>query len=73
MPQSPIRRYALAIWLAGIALIGAIEFYRAAFPEGVFIATAGAWIWLAGSSVTGGIAIVLALRERRATTRRNSS
>lgn len=71
MPQpprasSPIRRYALAIWFCGIAVIGAMEFHRAAFSTGYFAPALIAWLWLAGTIVTAAIGILLALRERRA-------
>ncbi|WP_226468808.1 hypothetical protein [Luteimonas panaciterrae] len=71
MPQpprafSPVRRYALAIWFCGIAVIGAMEFHRTAFAAGHFAPTFIAWLWLAGTLVTAVIGILLALRERRA-------
>lgn len=71
MPQpqrasSPIRRYALAIWFCGIAVIGAMEFHRTAFAASHFAPTFVAWLWLAGTLVTAAIGILLALRERQA-------
>lgn len=73
-PQQPdvqpslLRRCALGIWLGGIALMGVVEFRRAAFAGDALVMTPIAWMWLAGSTVTGvaGIAILLhELRKRR--------
>lgn len=66
-PGAPslIRRCALGIWLCGIALLGVVEFRRHALADGVLAMTPVAWLWLAGSTVTGTIGIVLLVRELR--------
>lgn len=60
---SLLRRCALGIWLCGIALIGVVEFHRFAHVEGTFSMTPVAWLWLAGSTLTGIVGIALLLRE----------
>jgi len=60
---SLLRRCALGIWLGGIALMGVVEFRRAAFASEVLAMTPIAWMWLAGSTVTGVIGVVLLVRE----------
>jgi hypothetical protein len=66
---SLIRRCALGIWLCGIALLGVVEFRRHAFTEGALSMTPVAWMWLAGSAVTGIVGVALLLRELRAKSR----
>jgi len=60
----------LGIWLCGIALIGVVEFRRYALAGGEPSMTLVAWIWLAGSTVTGAVGIALLLRELRRNHRR---
>jgi hypothetical protein len=60
---SLLRRCALGIWLCGIAVLGMVEFRRAAFAGEVLAMTPIAWMWLAGSTVTGVIGIALLVRE----------
>jgi hypothetical protein len=60
---SLLRRCALGIWLCGIALMGVVEFRRAAFAGDALVMTPIAWMWLAGSTVTGVIGVVLLARE----------
>lgn len=62
---SLLRRCALGIWLCGIALIGVVEFRRYAFAGGDLSMTPTAWLWLAGSTLTGLVGIALLLRELR--------
>lgn len=62
---SLLRRCALGIWLCGIALIGVVEFRRYAFADGTLSLTPVAWLWLAGSTLTGIVGIALLLRELR--------
>jgi hypothetical protein len=68
-PQRPptsvslLRRCALGIWLCGIALMGVVEFRRAAFAGDAMAMTPVAWMWLAGSTVTGIIGVAWLLRE----------
>ncbi len=62
---SLIRRCALGIWLCGIALLGVVEFRRYALAGGEFSMTPVAWMWLAGSVVTGVVGIALLVRELR--------
>ena len=64
-PPSLLRRCALGIWLCGIALIGVMEFRRAALVGDALTMTPIAWMWLAGSTVTGLVGIWLLLRELR--------
>src|SRR5690606_26192133 len=52
-PPSLLRRCALGIWLCGIAVLGAVEFRRYAFAGDGTSMTPVAWMWLAGSAVTG--------------------
>ena len=60
---SVIRRCALGIWLCGIALLGAVEFRRYAMPDGGFSMTPVAWMWLAGSIITGAVGVAWLVRE----------
>ncbi|MGH8031665.1 MAG: hypothetical protein ACREO8_04690 [Luteimonas sp.] len=60
-----LRRCALGLWLCGIAVIGALEFQRAAFSDAGFRLDLLAWLWLTGAIVVGAIGIVLLLRELR--------
>ena len=60
---SLLRRCALGIWLCGIALLGMVEFHRAAFAGDALAMTPIAWMWLAGSMMTGVIGIALLVRE----------
>ena len=68
-PQQPdaqpslLRRCALGIWLCGIALLGVVEFRRAAVVGDALAMTPIAWMWLAGSTTTGVIGVVLLVRE----------
>lgn len=62
---SLLRRCALGIWLCGIALIGVVEFRRFAYAGGTLSLTPVAWLWLAGSTLTGIVGIALLLRELR--------
>jgi len=66
-PRAPslIRRCALGIWLCGIALLGVVEFRRHALAGDGLEMSPVAWMWLAGSTVTGVVGIVLLLRELR--------
>lgn len=66
-PRAPslIRRCALGIWLCGIALLGMVEFRRYAQAGEGLAMTPVAWMWLAGSTVTGIIGVALLLRELR--------
>jgi hypothetical protein len=66
---SLIRRCALGIWLCGIAVLGAVEFRRHALAGGDLSMTPVAWMWLAGSTVTGIVGVALLLRELRAKSR----
>lgn len=60
---SLLRRCALGLWLCGIALLGVVEFHRAAFAGDALAMTPIAWMWLAGSTVTGIIGIALLVHE----------
>ena len=60
-----LRRYALGLWLCGIAALGAIEFHRAAFASGTYAPSLVAWLWLAGTCATGLFGVALLLRELR--------
>ncbi len=60
---SLLRRCALGIWLCGIAVLGLVECHRAAFAGDVLAMSPIAWMWLAGSTVTGVVGIVLLVRE----------
>ena len=64
-PPSLLRRYAIGIWLCGVALLGVVEFRRHALAGGELSMTPVAWMWLAGSTVTGIIGIALLVRELR--------
>ncbi|MGV8930969.1 MAG: hypothetical protein ACOH1R_02470 [Luteimonas sp.] len=64
-PPSLLRRCALGIWLCGIALIGVMEFRRAALTGDVLTMTPIAWMWLVGSTVTALVGIAWLLRELR--------
>lgn len=64
-PPSLLRRCALGIWLCGIALIGGVEFRRAAFAGEAWAMTPIAWMWLLGATVTAIVGITLLLRELR--------
>ena len=61
-----LRRCALGLWLCGIAALGVMEFWRAAFGHGAFAPTPVAWLWLAGAVTTALVGIVLLERELRA-------
>lgn len=65
MRPSLLRRCALGLWLCGIALVGVIEFRRFAFAGEGLSMTPVAWMWLAGSTLTGFIGITLLLRALR--------
>lgn len=58
-----LRRCALGLWLCAIALLGVMEFRRAAYADGGFALNTPAWLWLAGSTVTGVVGVLLLLRE----------
>ncbi|HVI57453.1 MAG TPA: hypothetical protein VM619_01070 [Luteimonas sp.] len=60
---SLLRRCALGIWLCGIALMGVVEFRRAALAGDTLAMTPIAWMWFAGSTVTAVAGIALVLRE----------
>lgn len=45
--------------------MGAVEFRRYAIAGGDFTMTPVAWMWLAGSTVTGVVGIALLVRELR--------
>ena len=62
-PPGLLRRCALGLWLCGIAALGAVEFVRAAFPDGIFAPTLVGWLWLAGSAACALVGIVLLVRE----------
>lgn len=64
-PRAPslVRRCALGIWLCGIALLGVVEFRRHALAGDVLAMTPVAWMWLAGSTITGVVGIALLVRE----------
>lgn len=62
-----IRRYALGLWLCGIALLGTVEFARAAFAHGTFSPSPVAWLWLAGTLATAACGVVALVVQRRAT------
>jgi hypothetical protein len=64
-PPSLLRRCALGIWLCGIALMGVVEFRRAAPAGDTLAMTPVAWLWLVGSTVTGIAGIALLVRELR--------
>lgn len=64
-PPSLLRRCALGIWLCGIALMGVVEFRRAAFAGDAPAMTPVAWMWFTGSTVTGIVGIALLARELR--------
>ncbi len=66
MPASGLlRRYALGLWLCGLAALGAIEFHRAAYAAGTYAPGLVAWLWLAGTCATGVAGVALLLRELR--------
>jgi hypothetical protein len=58
-----LRRYALGLWLCGIAALGGIEFARAAFVDGSFAPTLAGWLWLVGSGVCALVGVTLVVRE----------
>lgn len=60
-----LRRCALGLWLLGIALIGAMEWYRAAFAGGGFSPSVIAWLWALGALSTGSVGAVMLVREWR--------
>ena len=64
-PRAPslVRRCAIGIWLCGIALLGAVEFRRYAMAGGEFSMTPVAWMWLAGSIITGAVGVAWLVRE----------
>lgn len=64
-PASFLSRHALSLWFLGIAVLGAIECRRIAFPEGVFVRNATGWLWLAGTLACAAIGMVLFVVEQR--------
>lgn len=63
--QSLLRRCALGIWLCGIALLGVMEFRRAALAGDTLAMTPIAWMWLIGSTIVALVGIAWLLRELR--------
>ena len=47
----PRTRFALAAWLAVIALVGGLRFIMKAFDNARFEPDAVAWLWLAGGTL----------------------
>ena len=60
-----LRRAALGLWFGAIATLGLLQFYMRAFDDGRFVPTQVAWLWLAGSVLLTGIAVVLLIRSLR--------
>ena len=60
---SLIRRCAIGIWLCGIALLGVVEFRRHALAGDALAMTPVAWMWLAGSIITGAVGVAWLVRE----------
>ncbi len=58
-----LRRCALGLWLCAIALLGVVEFRRAAHVADGLAMDTPAWLWLIGSTVSGIFGIVLLVRE----------
>lgn len=59
-----LRRCALGLWLCGIALLGVVEFRRAAFvTDALVVMSTSAWLWLGGSTLTGLVGVFLLARE----------
>lgn len=65
MSRGAIRRHALSLWLAVIAVLGLLRFFGKAFRDGSFQPDAIAWTWLAGAVAVALAAVLLALRGRR--------
>lgn len=63
------RRYALGLWFFAIAALGMVEFRRSAYPQGIFMPNAIAWMWLCGSALLAAFAIIAIVRELRASRR----
>lgn len=59
MPDSPLRRSALGLWLCLVALLGTVQFLGRAFVDGVFAPGFIAWLWAGGSLLVGAIGVVL--------------
>ena len=65
MRPGSIRRHALSLWLAGIAVLALLRFLGKAFQGDGFQPDAIAWIWFAGAATVAVVAVLLALREGR--------